>query len=369
MKSTTTRRWRGLLAFGTLGLSVAGCEAQVGPDYQGESLFTLQGNVVLAGDGRPDVIPVIAFAAGFEYAVVDATVRGDFPAQFRLDVMVPPPSGALVPLEGGGSAAFGRVALAPSHHPDYIPVFLSHEVDDCNEAETHCTREVEKCVSEDRCFKRTLSCKRELCPIVFESGEPSVEEDVETAIVAVYPRGEFSYGVAESCSPSAGCHRTIRQCEVAAAGPYAITASGGTLDTCEVLAESGDLSIAQSDLLEHVATDYFVLYLTEATTLERIGELPRGYHLFETVRHAPEDVLRNLNCEYDAHITAVSRHNQEHGTDYLPHDDFDADEEAIEARTDELAAECPPADPLRLVPSPADTPLTFVIGSADTFYF
>jgi hypothetical protein len=99
------------LLLGLAALASAACEAQVRPDYRGEPLATIEGQVVTEA-GTDETVPLaaaIVWYAGIgpdnssdNYHVgvirvrgVQAAVTGAFPAAFRLDLYDPPPSDAL----------------------------------------------------------------------------------------------------------------------------------------------------------------------------------------------------------------------------------------------------------------------------------
>lgn len=357
-------RWGGL---GGLALALSGCEAQVGPEYAGEPLMSVRGQVVLAGDNPADVTPVIAFNTATGYATVNAEVSGEFPAEFRIDVVEPPPADALYDLpDGPGQIALGILALASRDHSDRIPRFSRSQEDVCDEDGLNCTREVQKCVAEGGCITRTLTCTTELCPVVYASGDARVAEDVHATptVQRVESLGDVAFATQESCNASLGCYRTIRRCDLLSAGPHSTVWTSGSLDRCELVSETSDSDVVLRDLLEHVAIGYAVVYLTHAQELSSYGRLARGYHLFQALEVDEADRIAGVNCELDARIMAVDAYNEANGTDYLPYDhDGDAVEAEIAARTAELAASCPPVETWRLVESPLAEDLTFVIGS------
>ena len=373
MKSAkVSKRWAGWGGLGGVGLVMAGCEAQVGPEYAGEPLMSVKGKVVLAGENAAEVTPVIAFSTPTGYAVVNAEVSGEFPAEFRLDVVEPPPQDALYDYpDGNGQLAFGILAVASREHSDRIPRFSSDQEDVCSEDGLSCTRQVRKCTADGDCITRTLSCTHELCPLVYESGDARLERDHDTSFTEIgHNLGDAAYGVTERCNQDLGCYRTIRRCDVAAAGPYASAWSDGSLDRCELLSETADSSEVLGDLLEHVANDYSIVYLTHAQEILGFGQLDRGYHLFQTLEVSDEAWIAHLNCELDARIAAVAAYNEANGTDYLPYDAYDdAVDAEIEARTEELEMSCPALETWRLVESPLSEHVTFVIGSGTRSLF
>jgi hypothetical protein len=363
-RTTTEKRWR-WSGLGGVALGLFGCDAQVGPDYAGEPLLSVRGQVVLAGENAADVTPVIAFNTATGYAVVNAEVSGEFPAEFRLDVVEPPPPDALYDYtDGTGRIAFGILAVASRGHSQRIPHFSRQEEEVCSEDGQTCTRQVQKCTSGGDCFTRTLSCNRELCPLVYESGDARLAQDHDTSFTEIaHNLGDVAYGVSELCNEELGCYRTIRRCDLASAGPHSFAWSDGSIDRCELVSETADSSEVLADILEHVAVDYSIVYLTHAQEVPGFGPLDRGYHLFQSLKVSDEAWLSRVNCQLDARIAAVDAYNQANGTEYLPYDTYDGADAEIDAHTEELVASCPTVEAWRVVESPLDEDLTFVIGS------
>jgi hypothetical protein len=359
------KRWK-WGAFGGVVLVMSACDAQVGPEYAGEPLMSLRGQVVLAGENVADVTPVIAFNTETGYAVVNAEVSGEFPAEFRLDVVEPPPPDALYDYtEGTGRIAYGILAVASRDHSERIPHLSSQEEEVCSEDEQTCTRKVQKCTSDGDCFTRTLSCSNELCPLVYESGDARVAQDHDTSFTEIaHNLGDVAYGVSELCNAEFGCYRTIRRCDVASAGPHSFAWSDGSIDRCELVSETADSGKLLADILEHVAIGYVVVYLTHAHEVPGFGLLGSGYHLIQSLKVSDEAWLSRVNCQLDARIAAVDAYNEANGTEYLPYDTYDDGADAeIETRTQRLEASCPSVEAWRVVESPLDEDLTFVIGS------
>lgn len=76
-------------------LAGAACDAQVDSEYRGEPLATLSGEVVaLASTSAVNASLVWSNFAqnGDTYLAAEAPVSGEFPAQFTLDVFLPPPT-------------------------------------------------------------------------------------------------------------------------------------------------------------------------------------------------------------------------------------------------------------------------------------
>src|SRR5687768_12932682 len=83
----------------TAGYFTAGCDAQAGTDYRGESLLSVTGSVAIENQDPPDdLIPALAFDTrkGDRFLIEDVEVSGEFPARFSFDVFEPPPKEALI---------------------------------------------------------------------------------------------------------------------------------------------------------------------------------------------------------------------------------------------------------------------------------
>lgn len=114
----------------SIGLVLAvllGCDAQAGSDYVGEPLLTLEGRIVVA-PGATVGEEVVTAVLWHDFATSDAATVTDpvevaieFPSAFRIDIVEPPPRGALADLEHpvtdrptGKLFAMGYVAVMPS---------------------------------------------------------------------------------------------------------------------------------------------------------------------------------------------------------------------------------------------------------------
>lgn len=105
----------------SVALSGAACDALTGPDYPGESLLTLKGEVTEAlevedaDDGvQVAIVWVAGNANGALSPVAETTeVEGDFPASFSLDVYHPPEDSALVTFDNGARIGIGFIVALP----------------------------------------------------------------------------------------------------------------------------------------------------------------------------------------------------------------------------------------------------------------
>lgn len=110
-----------------IGLAVlaAGCDPHAEPGYQGESLASLSGEVRLERSGTPPSDEVEVFYQNYTDYVSDevpgdvrfsipvkVAVTGEYPANFTLDLLEPPPDDALTDFTVNGDPDERRVGLA-----------------------------------------------------------------------------------------------------------------------------------------------------------------------------------------------------------------------------------------------------------------
>ncbi|HKO93989.1 MAG TPA: hypothetical protein VJU61_22700 [Polyangiaceae bacterium] len=96
------KQWvNGILMLGGL----VGCSAQVEPDYRGEPLAVLRGALVTGEQAAPsEVDAALVWLTADEidggWPIARVRVRGEFPAQFSIEVFDPPPAHAVRVVEG-----------------------------------------------------------------------------------------------------------------------------------------------------------------------------------------------------------------------------------------------------------------------------
>ena len=112
-----TPPWRWWL-LGLPLLAAAGCDSQVAPDYPGQPLVSLTGQVTSTSSvPLPQVEVGLLWqrgpppSTGDESLATKASVNGEFPAQFVLHLYHPPPAAALETLEPG-EVSFARANAA-----------------------------------------------------------------------------------------------------------------------------------------------------------------------------------------------------------------------------------------------------------------
>lgn len=136
-----------LFPFVTLAIAslpVAGCESQVDPTYQGETLATVQGSVV--NDESSVSAAEVALIWSLPQQSPDglfgtsAAVSGQFPAGFTLPIFTPPPDGALITAEETGQDKVGLaliLAVEPGTSEGAITDFEQVEANMLGMSEDH----------------------------------------------------------------------------------------------------------------------------------------------------------------------------------------------------------------------------------------
>ncbi|MDC3961255.1 hypothetical protein [Polyangium jinanense] len=131
-------------SFALASVIVAGCDAQVDPDYQGEALATVQGSVV--NDGSTASAAEVALIWSLPQQNPDglfgtsAAVSGQFPASFTLPIFTPPPDAALITAEESGQDKVGLaliLAVKPGTSEGSISDFEQVEANMLGMSEDH----------------------------------------------------------------------------------------------------------------------------------------------------------------------------------------------------------------------------------------
>jgi hypothetical protein len=344
-----------------------GCQPQAGEGYTGEPLFSIQGKVVLNEPSASELVPALRFSGSDEHTIVDAEIRGDFPARFRLDVMEAPPESVLfaAPAEDEenyvgprwkGLLGLAAIVLVPREHPRTIPV-LQNEFDSpaCFDDQPVCIENVESCTADGRCRQRTLECFQEQCPLIDSRSAPAGNYSARMSCF-----GKTCVSFVQSCDfPGEDCTREIRKCDLDRTSATTTIRWHGVYEHCTVTSESGDTSLSELEHVEVGALGYTVIYLTEPNDLFGLGWLEPGYHLVESVRPTDEAWVARLHCEADAASAAVNAYNQAHGTSFTV---YTADLDLLEPEIERLKSECPEAGEFRLVKAPLEHELTLTLG-------
>ena len=268
-----------------VALGLAGCAAQATTEYEGESLFSMTGRVELALDASDDLIPALAFMApgGDEIEFVEATVSGEFPASFQLDLYAPPPAAVVDGFKyeehpGEPRYSIGYVAAVT---PDHLPRLYA--------------------------AAGALTAEEDVCD---DSGCSS------TIHVSTLD-GNHSGTITAFCPPGASA---ISITEVL---------------QCDVTGRTGDpmlLALLKDPMFAGAADNYAVAYLEAAApaggfVAQRLGApdgLAAGYHLLRTMPwitwpetadspHVQAEIAKQP-CRDEAKRLAAENYNAAHGT-------------------------------------------------------
>lgn len=306
-----------------ISLAALACSSQAGPDYEGESLMTLRGRVVLDNPAAPDdLVPVLVFpSAGSSdggadlghFQLVDGDVQGSFPSSFTLNVRQPPKADGFV-----GYMIFGYVAAVPRHHAKQIDVNLAYDE-----------------VIRSGCLGGAADGG-----LVIDGGAPGV------TCMREYWRCEKSHAPQIVEETTGHCYHDVYACD-----------PGFT--HCVPDHAWGDPTYAKGiwQSFAGLSRNYMVLFTTEpphghdldayvandAWKFNGGKPIHPGYHLLAATRLSDEDAVRNFECSQSARADAVVRYNAKHGTSFtfgatmdgdpLPSRDAEAEVLADEVRT------------------------------------
>ena len=289
------RRMGGWLA--GLAALVCGCDARATEDYRGEPLLTLSGKLVLeTGSAPDDLVPALAFRTDQStIQFLDVDTRGEFPANFSLDVMSPPPSAAMKRVPGAPDYAIAYISAVPADHPSGItPIEHADGSSDhtwCEGPEfRECYRRIDICEQgTSRCFHKLTRCDLVM-----------LEPDVETIVC----------------------------------------------DDAKVIEQSGDPKIANFwENFAGLSLDYFIVYMSAdapagaalayaltgypgVLIAETFGTGPiaAGYHLVHVTPMTQQEFRAAEMCEVEVNAQVMVAFNQAHGTQFT---DFTSIVEAI----------------------------------------
>jgi hypothetical protein len=253
-----------------LAVWLCACDRQAPADYTGEPLLSMHGRVELAveRDDAGSLIPALAFRNDEDGSlhIVDVEVDGDFPAEFVLDVYLPPPPQSFVEISeylDEPDVAVGFITAVTPDHPELVRFASGGEIGAASGVAGGEITSVSRWCSADEseCYE-----ERKTCPMIDSPAE---------------------------------------DCEISATGDPAL----------------------KIDPWQHFAglsQNYAVLYLSEAAPadsytaflLGNAGVLAAGYHLVRLERNPQADDERG--CVSEAERLAAERYNDEHGTDWDP---------------------------------------------------
>jgi hypothetical protein len=264
-----------------LSIAVVGCDSQFSPHYQGESLLTVTGSVEITHsytDGR--LIPALAFS-NQEYGqvdIVEVTVQGEFPSDFRIDVYQPPPPDTFFEAshqKGEPRAAVGYITAVSSDHPETIRYATNQFV------------------------QASMGCLNEDCTKTCET------EGVECKVLTT-----------EWCrDDGVTCYREIMFCPTLEAWTPGCRVEG-----------TGDPAVKTEPWRDFAgfSQNYLVAYFEKAApagswTAAYFGSpsgLPAGYSLFAMHAKTDDEQQADAECVQRAEVLAAEKYNADHGTSF-----------------------------------------------------
>jgi hypothetical protein len=351
-------------------LGALACSAQAGTDYRGESIFGIQGSVVVRDGADTNLVPTLAFFSPGGLRIVDGVVAGQFPSKFSFDVTDPPPDDAVVPMQYGpgrtGSIALGSLVMLRPDHADTIPYLTGGGSTTYDSTGLIGTRIEEQCSAPGQCRRRTLECTTSECELLQASGDPAVKTQAAGSMSGLYPAGDYDFTLEAYYGQDGQYYREFRRCDLAGLGPTDSVWSGGTIETCRVLQETRDPLFVDYREIDTAAKGFIVLFAAQDYPDFPVGALERGYDLVVRVAlRTAEQWVAHETCAEDAAVAAVARFNLAHNTSYPVHGGAltDSEEAELDRLTAELASTCPSDGERWEVRDPLKSSVTLELGS------
>jgi hypothetical protein len=311
-----------LLALG-LGAAALGCDPQVGPDYEGESVFSLGGELLLEGDSR-GLVPALALwlPETNELAIVDVEVSGSFPASFRLDVMTPPPPEGIVEFDGKMLAAAAVVVVPKDHPAKYSASELPRQGYARSCLDDACELKRYACQGE-ACYEQDLQCRPfDACEVIDETGDPSLTTDPSAKYSSERSDDARDHylTIERACVDGGQCHEVTKRCPLHPDYTGIEDFYPPDVTDCRVVAERGDPALAKPSAIDEAVDGYNLLYAPRAVTFNDVDslsrlDLERGYNLVRRVE-AVDDATwsASLRCQEAAVRRAKLELDRRYGT-------------------------------------------------------
>jgi hypothetical protein len=360
-----------LLFLAGIGAAALGCDSQVGPEFEGESQFSLGGELVL-GENSRELVPALAFwlPKTNEFAIVDVDVTGSFPANFRLDVLAPPPAGALFDYRGA-KVAPAELVVVPKDHPRTYP-FSSHGVSiSC--AQDKCTVQRSACTG-DNCFEQDLECKPfDPCTLISETGNPNLATESSARSSDFRQCGsDHCISMTRACVDSGECHEVVKSCPLDREYREFEDLLPNEVTDCTVTAERGDKAWAKRLPIDEAVADHDIIYVSDPVELTDNHpalklKLERGYNLVRVVDAADDETwVASIRCEQQAEQRARLAFDRKHGTMTASADSLvDLDSAQLDELTELVLAEakdCPRGLTAEVVANPETANLKLRMG-------
>lgn len=143
------------------------CDSQVTPGYEGEPLLVVRGSIGRVGGEQLD--PTLQPAIGWyvkgddtHLRIEDVRVEGEFPANFTLELLEPPPDHVLMEADGAQIAWGHIIAVQPDRPDEVAQANEGGESAQCDQS-NQCQVQRHWC-REDDCYRERLTCERSLDP-------------------------------------------------------------------------------------------------------------------------------------------------------------------------------------------------------------
>jgi hypothetical protein len=337
------------------------CDPQVGTAYSGEVLFSLHGDVILAGPDARDLVPALAFLNDSnEYVLISGEVQGQFPSGFRMEVTTPPPpntfihfapAGASPPPNLKGQVALGFITVVPRQYPSVVPMLAGVLSDGAGPATSEpWTGQIDQCPPSGTggCVHLSLSCTPASCPLVADLPiAPAVA--ARCSSICADAEQDNALLMRTTCADDQNCRASFYTCSTPGPTEGGYLAADGTLQTCRVLEEQVDPSLRAAGYLEYSVPAVKVYYLTETNDFPAIGTFGPGYVLEKGLEPATKEAWASMAaCEVSAMVSAGCA---------------DVDVPCLFSAYER--AGCPWSEHYRFLPSPISEPLTLTMARRD----
>jgi hypothetical protein len=172
----------------SLLLTAVACDDQAAPSYVGEPLMAIHGSIskVTGEPLEPTLRPALGWWTEGEdnwVTIQDLAVRGEFPANFTLSVLTPPPDRTLLHESDAEFAIANIVAVTPDHPPE-VHSADEEESSSTTDSSGQTTTTESWCI-EDDCYSERRLCPTEQshdCQILSSTGDPKLKTRQEDFI-------------------------------------------------------------------------------------------------------------------------------------------------------------------------------------------
>lgn len=244
------------------------CDSQVTPGYEGEPLLVVRGSIGRVGGEQLD--PTLQPAIGWyvkgddtHLRIEDVRVEGEFPANFTLELLEPPPDHVLMEADGAQIAWGHIIAVQPDRPDEVAQANEGGESAQCDQS-NQCQVQRHWC-REDDCYRERLTCERSLDP----------EKEYEDA-------------------------------------------------SCTLLSSEGnpELKVSTWDHIKGLSGNYIMLYTSVpfpagthlANSFNDNEPIPSGLHLVSLREYTPDELAAGDRCYAEIEPRIVAAHNRQHGT-------------------------------------------------------